>query len=130
LRAAIGDFVRRPPASAITSPCRSSEPAGPTAATSEKLAQGKLTEGSSVPFSIVDASQFFEFAGRIAEDAADGDTVRPAAGAVPAHGRRRRRHRGRRAIGGSSSRLGTTRNWSPAASWRGRGRRETGRSCA
>jgi hypothetical protein len=77
LRAAIGDFVRRPPASAITSPCRSSEPAGsPTAATSEQLAQGELTEGSSIPFSIVDATQFFEFAGRIAEDATDGDTVR------------------------------------------------------
>jgi uncharacterized protein YbjT (DUF2867 family) len=41
-----------------------------------KLAQEKLIQGSSIPFSIVHATQFFEFAGRIADDATDGDTVR------------------------------------------------------
>ena len=41
-----------------------------------KLAQEKLIEGSSIPYSIVHATQFFEFVGRIADDATDGDTVR------------------------------------------------------
>ena len=41
-----------------------------------KLAQEKLIEGSSIPYSIVHATQFFEFAGRIADGATDGDTVR------------------------------------------------------
>ena len=41
-----------------------------------KVAQEKLIEGSSVPFSIVHATQFFEFVGRIADGATDGDTVR------------------------------------------------------
>jgi uncharacterized protein YbjT (DUF2867 family) len=45
-----------------------------------KVAQEKLIEGSSIPYSIVHATQFFEFAGRIADEATDGDTVRlPAA---------------------------------------------------
>jgi uncharacterized protein YbjT (DUF2867 family) len=45
-----------------------------------KLAQEKLIEGSGIPYSIVHATQFFEFAGRIADDATVGDTVRvPAA---------------------------------------------------
>ena len=41
-----------------------------------KVAQEKLIEGSSVPYSIIRATQFFEFVGRIADEATDGDTVR------------------------------------------------------
>jgi uncharacterized protein YbjT (DUF2867 family) len=40
-----------------------------------KRAQEKLIEGSSIPFSIVHATQFFEFLGRIADGSTDGDTV-------------------------------------------------------
>jgi len=35
-----------------------------------------LIRDSSIPFSIVHAAQFFEFAVRIADEATDGDTVR------------------------------------------------------
>ena len=41
-----------------------------------KVAQEKLIKSSSIPYSIVHATQFFEFATRIADDASDGDTVR------------------------------------------------------
>jgi len=41
-----------------------------------KLVQEQLIEGSSIPFSIVRATQFFEFMDRIADAATDGDTVR------------------------------------------------------
>jgi uncharacterized protein YbjT (DUF2867 family) len=41
-----------------------------------KIAQEKLIKESSIPYSIVHATQFFEFVGSIAEAAADGDTVR------------------------------------------------------
>ena len=41
-----------------------------------KLAQEELIEGSSIPYSIVRATQFYEFIERIAVDATDGDTVR------------------------------------------------------
>jgi uncharacterized protein YbjT (DUF2867 family) len=41
-----------------------------------KAAQEKLIEEGAVPFSIVRATQFFEFVGRIADSATDGDTVR------------------------------------------------------
>jgi uncharacterized protein YbjT (DUF2867 family) len=41
-----------------------------------KLAQEKLIENSSIPYTIVHATQFFEFAARIADDASDGETVR------------------------------------------------------
>jgi uncharacterized protein YbjT (DUF2867 family) len=41
-----------------------------------KLAQEKLIKGSSIPYTIVHATQFFEFATRIAGEAADGGTVR------------------------------------------------------
>jgi len=41
-----------------------------------KVAQEKLIADASIPFSIVHATQFFEFAERIADDATDGDTVR------------------------------------------------------
>jgi uncharacterized protein YbjT (DUF2867 family) len=41
-----------------------------------KRAQEKLIEESSVPFTIVHATQFFEFAMRIADEATDGELVR------------------------------------------------------
>jgi uncharacterized protein YbjT (DUF2867 family) len=41
-----------------------------------KLAQEQLIAESSIPYSIVRATQFYEFVRRIADDAADGDTVR------------------------------------------------------
>jgi uncharacterized protein YbjT (DUF2867 family) len=41
-----------------------------------KIAQEKLIEDSPIPFSIVHATQFFEFVDRIADAAADGNTVR------------------------------------------------------
>ncbi|MGI5171555.1 SDR family oxidoreductase [Spirillospora sp. CA-253888] len=41
-----------------------------------KLDQEKLIEESGIPYSIVHATQFFEFAHRIADEATDGDTVR------------------------------------------------------
>ena len=41
-----------------------------------KAAQEKLIVGSSIPYSIVRATQFFEFVSRIADEATDGDTVR------------------------------------------------------
>jgi uncharacterized protein YbjT (DUF2867 family) len=41
-----------------------------------KLAQENLIAGASIPYSIVRATQFFEFMERIAADATDGNTVR------------------------------------------------------
>ena len=41
-----------------------------------KLAQEKLIKASEVPYSIVRATQFFEFVGGIAQSASDGQTVR------------------------------------------------------
>jgi uncharacterized protein YbjT (DUF2867 family) len=41
-----------------------------------KLAQEALIRDASIPYSIVRATQFFEFMDRIAADATDGDTVR------------------------------------------------------
>jgi uncharacterized protein YbjT (DUF2867 family) len=41
-----------------------------------KVAQEKLIKESSIPYSIVRATQFFEFVNRIADEATDGDTVR------------------------------------------------------
>ncbi|MFD0855614.1 SDR family oxidoreductase, partial [Actinomadura adrarensis] len=41
-----------------------------------KLAQEKLIKDSGIPYSIVHATQFFEFARRIADEAADGGKVR------------------------------------------------------
>jgi len=43
-----------------------------------KVAQEKLIQGSSIPFSIVHATQFFEFVKSIAATATDGDQVRVA----------------------------------------------------
>jgi uncharacterized protein YbjT (DUF2867 family) len=41
-----------------------------------KLVQEKLIKESSIPYSIVHATQFFEFGARIADDATEGNTVR------------------------------------------------------
>jgi uncharacterized protein YbjT (DUF2867 family) len=41
-----------------------------------KVAQEQLIEGSGIPYSIVRATQFFEFVDAIADEATDGDTVR------------------------------------------------------
>src|ERR1700741_4921798 len=41
-----------------------------------KIAQEKLIKGSSIPYSIVHATQFFEFVKSIADDATEGNTVR------------------------------------------------------
>jgi len=41
-----------------------------------KLAQEELIKESSIPYSVVRATQFFEFMDRIAADATDGNTVR------------------------------------------------------
>ena len=41
-----------------------------------KIAQEKLIKESSIPYSIVHATQFFEFAKRIADEATDGNSVR------------------------------------------------------
>jgi uncharacterized protein YbjT (DUF2867 family) len=41
-----------------------------------KIAQEELIRDSSIPYTIVHATQFFEFAMRIADGATDGDTVR------------------------------------------------------
>jgi uncharacterized protein YbjT (DUF2867 family) len=41
-----------------------------------KIAQEQLIEGSPIPYSIVHATQFFEFVKSIADAATDGDTVR------------------------------------------------------
>lgn len=50
-----------------------------------KVAQEKEVRGGAVPFTLVRATQFFEFVGRIADAGGDGDTVRlPAALFQPA----------------------------------------------
>lgn len=41
-----------------------------------KVAQEKLIKESSIPYSIIRATQFFEFVNRIADSATDGNTVR------------------------------------------------------
>jgi uncharacterized protein YbjT (DUF2867 family) len=41
-----------------------------------KIAQERLIKGQSIPYSIVRATQFFEFVSRIADAATDGNTVR------------------------------------------------------
>jgi uncharacterized protein YbjT (DUF2867 family) len=41
-----------------------------------KIVQEKLIKNSSIPYTIVHATQFFEFAVRIADEESDGDTVR------------------------------------------------------
>ena len=62
-----------------------------------KLAQEEAVKAASVPYTILRATQFFEFLGRIADSSTDGDTVHLAARARSARGGRRRRRRpGRR----------------------------------
>jgi uncharacterized protein YbjT (DUF2867 family) len=41
-----------------------------------KVAQEKLIDAASIPYTVVRATQFFEFVERIADEAADGDVVR------------------------------------------------------
>ena len=41
-----------------------------------KIAQEELVRAGPIPYTIVRATQFFEFIGRIAESGADGDTIR------------------------------------------------------
>jgi uncharacterized protein YbjT (DUF2867 family) len=41
-----------------------------------KVAQEKLIESGAIPYTIVHATQFFEFGARMADEATDGDTVR------------------------------------------------------
>jgi uncharacterized protein YbjT (DUF2867 family) len=65
-----------------------------------KVAQEQLIEGSSIPYSIVRATQFFEFIGAIAAAATDGDTVRlPAALIQPVAADDAARAVGRTAVG-------------------------------
>ena len=47
-----------------------------------KLAQEKLIKGSSIPYSIIRATQFFEFIGRIADEGTEGNTVRLASALI------------------------------------------------
>src|SRR5262245_6941635 len=41
-----------------------------------KMAQEELVKGSTIPYTIVRATQFFEFVGAIAQSGADGQTIR------------------------------------------------------
>jgi uncharacterized protein YbjT (DUF2867 family) len=50
-----------------------------------KVAQEKLIENSSIPFSLVHATQFFEFVAGIADGATEGGMVRMAPVRFPAH---------------------------------------------
>ena len=69
---------RQRPAWDTTSRCRSSgaDRLADSGYLRAKVAQEKLIKSSSIPYSIVHATQFFEFATRIADEATDGDTVR------------------------------------------------------
>ena len=58
-----------------------------------KLAQEEAIKAASVPYTILRATQFFEFIGRIADSSTDGETHSPAARARSARGGRRRRRR-------------------------------------
>ncbi|TDB97050.1 SDR family oxidoreductase [Actinomadura sp. 7K534] len=65
-----------------------------------KLAQEKLIKESGIPYSIVHATQFFEFVRRIADESADGDNVRIApVGFQPIAGEEVARTVGRTAAG-------------------------------
>src|SRR5204863_1477677 len=68
-------------ASAITSRCRSSaRTACPTAATCAKDAQEAEIEAGNIPYTILRATQFFEFLPQIVEAGVEGDTVRLSTG--------------------------------------------------
>ena len=41
-----------------------------------KVAQEKLIDGAAIPYTVIRATQFFEFVKRIADEATDGDVVR------------------------------------------------------
>jgi quercetin dioxygenase-like cupin family protein len=47
-----------------------------------KIAQENLIKASAIPYSIIRATQFFEFIGRIAAEATDGNTVRAASALI------------------------------------------------
>jgi uncharacterized protein YbjT (DUF2867 family) len=47
-----------------------------------KVAQENLVKASGTPYTILRSTQFFEFGGRIADEASDGTTVRVPAGAL------------------------------------------------
>ena len=79
-----------------------------------KVAQEELIEAASVPYTIVRATQFYEFVETIADAAAEGDTVRAAGGAHPAH--RGRRCRPRRGPDRRRARRRTASSRSPAPS--------------
>jgi uncharacterized protein YbjT (DUF2867 family) len=65
-----------------------------------KVTQEKLIKDSSIPFSIVHATQFFEFARRIADEATNGDAVRmPPVRFQPIAGEEVARTVGRTAVG-------------------------------
>ena len=51
-----------------------------------KNAQETLIKGGAIPYTIVHATQFFEFVKRIADEATDGTTVRLPAGTHSANG--------------------------------------------
>ena len=76
-----------------------------------KLAQEKLIKESGVPYTILRATQFFEFVGGIVESGHRRRHDQDVAGAVPADRRRRRRRRAGRCCR------------SPAGQWHDRGRR-------
>ena len=70
-------------ASAITSRCRSSaRTACPTAATCAKDAQEAEIEAGAIPYTILRATQFFEFLSQIVEAGAEGDSVRLSTGLI------------------------------------------------
>ena len=48
---------------------------GPSGYFRAKVAQEKLIKASAIPYTIVRATQFFEFVGRIADEATSGQTV-------------------------------------------------------
>ena len=60
-----------------------------------KIAQEQLIVDSGLPYSIVHATQFFEFIKQIAQAATHGDEVRLPPAPDPADGRRGRRDRRR-----------------------------------
>ena len=68
-----------------------------------KVAQEKLIRNSPIPYSIVRATQFFEFVKRIADEATDGNRVRIASRAVPADSGRGCRQCGWQGRGGSAA---------------------------
>jgi hypothetical protein len=68
-----------------------------------KIAQENLIKASSIPYSIVRATQFFEFVKGIADISTDGDKVRLPHVLFPADGGRRRRQRGWKGRNGHAS---------------------------